>query len=280
MKNNNLFSEKKTKKTSTKYFIISFSLFVVILAVFSVAVLMHSLDYDINNLFGISETSATEPTDETESNIYSVKDLTGKSNLLFVLKVEKAVDYICIVSTDFDKKTMTVKCIDGTEKMPLNNTSTTVNSVYSADFEQGIKKLLNANGFAIDKYVIFEENQLKDVLSLFNGFSINVENNVNYKSQDFNLNIEKGLQELSPDLTYKYLKISNSHTREKIVCDIIKSVLTSEYSENSQKLFTSFVNLCETDISVIDYSEVADKLKIYSNAEDKFYPEVFVESDK
>lgn len=280
MKNNNLFSEKKTKKTSTKYFIISFSLFVVILAVFSVAVLMHSLDYDINNLFGVSETSAAEPTDETESNIYSVKDLTGKSNLLFVLKAEKTVDYICIVSTDFDKKTMTVKCIDGAEKMPLNNTSTTVNSVYSADFEQGIKKLLNANGFAIDKYVIFEENQLKDVLSLFNGFSINVENNVNYKSQDFNLNIEKGLQELSPDLTYKYLKISNSHTREKIVCDIIKSVLTSEYSENSQKLFTSFVNLCETDISVIDYSEVADKLKIYSNAEDKFYPEVFVESDK
>ena len=49
MKNRNLFSGNKTKNSSIKYFIISFSVFIVLLAVSSVVLFMHSLDYDISN---------------------------------------------------------------------------------------------------------------------------------------------------------------------------------------------------------------------------------------
>lgn len=277
MKNNNLFSENKKKKSTLKYFIISFSAFLVILAVSSVAILMHSLDYDLGNLVGNSTTTTTNIYDETESNVYSVNDLTGKSNLLLIIKDEKNVDYLCVVSTDFDGKSMTVNCIDGNSKIQYDNLNMTVSSIYSDDYEIGIKKALSNNGIEIHKYAVFSNDQLKDVLSLFDGFSVNVQNPVNYKSQDFNLNIETGLQELSPDLTYKYLKISDISTRERIICDIIKSVLTEKYADNSDKLFTSFVNLCETDISVIDYSEAVDRLKAYCYAEDKFSPQVYVE---
>lgn len=280
MKKNNLFSENKNKKSTLKYFIISFSAFVVILAVFSVAILMHSLDYDLGNLVGNSTTTTTNIYDETESNVYSVNDLTGKSNLLFIIKDEINVDYLCIVSTDFDGKSMTVNCIDGTSKMQYDNSNITVSSIYSKDYEPGIKKALSNNGIEIHKYLVLSNDQLKDVLSLFDGFSVNVQNPVDYKSQDFNLNIETGVQELSPDLTYKYLKISDISTRERIICDIIKSVLTENYTDNSDKLFTSFVNLCETDISVIDYSESVDRLKAYCYAEDKFFPQVFVEDEE
>lgn len=282
MKNKSLFSENKIKKSTIKYFIISFSVFIVLLAVCSVVLLMHSLDYDISNLVENSSTETTTDLNDVDNTEYSVDTLEGKSTILFVVETdEKSIDYLCIVTTDFDNKSMTVQCIDGTAKMAYNGGSVTVSSIYSAEYELGIKKSLAENyNITPDKYIIFDDDQLEDVLSLFDGFSINVQNDVNHKSQDFNLTLESGKQDLSPDLTYKYLKISDVSTREKIICDIINSVLTPDCVDNSEKLFTSFVNLCDTDISVIDYSDSIDRLTVYCYADDKFYPEVYVEGDE
>ena len=72
----------------------------------------------------------------------------------------------------------------------------------------------------------------------------------------------------------KYLVISDNNTRSNIICDIINSILIPKYTENSQELFTNFVNNCETNISVIDYSETIDDLVVYSKSEEKFLPTV------
>lgn len=281
MKNKELFSENKIKKSTIKYFIISFSVFIVILAVCSVVLFMHSLDYDISNLVDSSSTTTTAPVDENVSNVHSVNDLTGKSDLLFIVENIDGVDFICTVSTDFDNKSMQVLCVDGSENLSYEGKILKISSIYIEDNVPGVKKMLIDNyGITIDKYVIFDSDGLKEMLSMFDGFSVNVIENVNYKSNDFNLALSSGIQELSPDMTYKYLQISENKIRESIICDIIKSVLVADYVEDSEKLFTSFVNLCETDISVIDYSETVDRLSAYCYANDKFYPEVYNKGDK
>lgn len=281
MKNKELFSENKIKKSTIKYFIISFSVFIVLLAVCSVVLFMHSLDFDISNLVDSSSTTTTEPVDENVSNVHSVNDLTGKSDLLFIVENIDGVDFICTVSTDFDNKSMQVLCVDGSENLSYEGKKLKISSIYIEDNVPGVKKMLIDNyGITIDKYVIFDSDGLKEMLSMFDGFSVNVIENVNYKSQDFNLTLSSGVQELSSDMTYKYLQISENKIRESIICDIIKSVLVADYVEDSEKLFTSFVNLCETDISVIDYSETVDRLSEYCYAEDKFYPEVYNKGDK
>ena len=281
MKNKELFSENKIKKSTIKYFIISFSVFIVLLAVCSVVLFMHSLDFDISNLVDSSSTTTTEPVDENVSNVHSVNDLTGKSDLLFIVENIDDVDFICTVSTDFDNKSMQVLCVDGSENLSYEGKILKISSIYIEDNVPGVKKMLVDNyGITIDKYVVFDSDGLKEMLSMFDGFSVNVIENVNYKSQDFNLTLSSGVQELSSDMTYKYLQISENKIRESIICDIIKSVLVADYVEDSEKLFTSFVNLCETDISVIDYSETVDRLSEYCYAEDKFYPEVYNKGDK
>lgn len=281
MKNKELFSENKIKKSTIKYFIISFSVFIVLLAVCSVVLFMHSLDFDISNLVDSSSTTTTEPVDENVSNVHSVNDLTGKSDLLFIVENIDGVDFICTVSTDFDNKSMQVLCVDGSENLSYEGKILKISSIYIKDNVPGVKKMLVDNyGITIDKYVIFDSDGLKEMLSMFDGFSVNVIENVNYKSHDFNLTLSSGVQELSSDMTYKYLQISENKIRESIICDIIKSVLVADYVEDSEKLFTSFVNLCETDISVIDYSETVDRLSEYCYAEDKFYPEVYNKGDK
>ena len=281
MKNKELFSENKIKKSTIKYFIISFSVFIVLLAVCSVVLFMHSLDFDISNLVDSSSTTTTEPVDENVSNVHSVNDLTGKSDLLFIVENIDGVDFICTVSTDFDNKSMQVLCVDGSENLSYEGKILKISSIYIEDNVPGVKKMIVDNyGITIDKYVIFDSDGLKEMLSMFDGFSVNVIENVNYKSHDFNLTLSSGVQELSSDMTYKYLQISENKIRESIICDIIKSVLVADYVEDSEKLFTSFVNLCETDISVIDYSETVDRLSAYCYANDKFYPEVYNKGDK
>lgn len=280
MKNKNLFIENKVKKSTVKYFVISFSVFILLLAVCSVILFMHSLDYDLSNLVENSSTTTTEVSQEDETVIYSVNNLSGNSNILFIVEEQNGVDFLCVVSTDFDNKSMKVKCIDGSENVLYNGKTLRISSIYSTDYEQGIKKfLIDDYGINIDKYVIFDKKQFKDVLSLFDGFTINVEESVDYKSQEFKLTLTSGVQELSSDMTYKYLQISDNQTRESIICNIIRSVLVEKYVNDSDDLFTSFVNSCETDISVIDYSNSVDSLKTYCYADDKFYPEVMEKSD-
>ncbi len=280
MKNRNLFSGNKTKNSSIKYFIISFSAFILVLAISSAFLFMKSLDYDISNLVDSSSTT-TDVSEESTTTLYSVNEIKGKSNLLFIIENDDGVDFVFIVLTDFDKKAMTVKCVDGSEDLSYNNKTLKLSSIYAMDYHVGVNTAM-VNNFEkkADKYIVFSQKQFEDVLSLFDGFSINVQEDINYKSHDFNLNLLAGVQELSPDMTYKYLKICNNSIREGIICDIIKSVLVTDYIENSDYLFKQFVNLCKTDISVIDYSESIDKITTYCYAQDKFYPTVFAEGDK
>lgn len=280
MKDKNLFIENKVKKSTIKYFVISFAVFILLLAGCSVILFMHSLDYDLSNLVENSSTTTTESTQTDETITYSVNNLSGKADILFIVEEQDGVDFLCVVATDFDNKSMKVKCIDGSENVSYNGKTLRISSIYSTDYERGIKKLLtDGYGIDVDKYVIFDKKQFKDVLNLFDGFTVDVKNDVDYKSQDFKLSLSSGIQELSPDMTYKYLQISDNETRESIICNIIRSVLVEKYVMNSEDLFTSFVNSCKTDISVIDYSNSVETLKTYCYADDKFYPEIMKKGD-
>lgn len=276
MKNKNLFSENKTKNTKFKYFIISFSVFIVLLAVCSVLIFMSSLDFDITNLIDSSSTTTTTQAAEEEITEYSVNDLTGKSNLLFIVEAEgQGIDFLFSVATDFDAKTMKVTYFNGDENIDYNNKLLKISSIYNEGHETAIKDALNKSfGIVTDKHMIFTQSQFKSVLSLFDGFTVNVLEDVTYKSYSFNLSLEKGTQALSSDMTFNYLSISDDATRKSILCDIITGVLKPDYADRSQKLFTEVVNSCETDISVIDYSNKADVLKAYCYANDKFTPQI------
>ncbi len=262
-RNKNLFNENKknTSNSNFKYFIIAFSVFVLIVAVFSVVYFMYSLDFDFNNIVDSTTESTSLNSIEDSTNILSVETLSGKSNILFICEEDENIELSFVVATDFDSKKMNVL-------------SVVIDSdLYKENSVNGAKLYIETNyGIKIDKYVITNKTQAKEILSLFDGFRVNVEKNIDYKSKDFNLQLDEGYQYLSSELIFNYLLISDNSTRETIFCDLINSVLKKEYIDNSQKLFTSFVRNCETDISVIDYSENIENLNIYVNANDKFLP--------
>lgn len=248
---NDIFKPQKTKKKRNpkfKYFAFAFSLFIIILSVFSAFLFMRSIDFDFDNLVDRVSTEVPSTSAENTEPAYSVSQLSGKRSYLFVLTDEASKpDFSFTVYADFDAKQMTVS--------PYDCTDVNIESV-------------------ADKYIICTPTQFKNILESFGGVTVNVPNDVNYKSQDFNVVLDKGTQKLSEEYAYKYLAVSEKNEQARIFCDIINSALTPENSENGDELFKTFVNNCKTNISVIDYSNAAEKIKIYSYASDKFYPSV------
>lgn len=273
-KDKNIFKEQSNKKSYLKYYIFAFSVFIVILAACSAFLLMRSLNFDLSNLV---EKNDTEPsTDASESRLYSVAGLSGKSSILFICTDKNNnLDYLFVVTTDFDNRQMAVKALDNDVTAQYNGELLSLAEIYERNFENGLKNAVNnATGITVSKYVKCNPSQIKNIFSLFDDISINVSDTVDYHSESFNLELDKGKQTLSDDYIYKYLLISDDYKRGLIICDIINSVLVPKYSENSYNLFTAFVNSCKTDISVIDHSDSEQNLYAYSNADDKFLPYV------
>ncbi len=272
--NKKLFENKSRNKGSFKYFIIAFGAFVVILGLASVFLFMYSIDFDFNNFVDKPEEETTDSAEETNEPVYSVNSLKGKSTVLFACADDKEnFDFAFTVECDYDNKSMRVKCVDAETVMTLNGSKVTCGNIYKNYSVQELKSAFD-NSFetGIDKYFICDRAGAKEILSLFDGITVNVNERVDYSSEKFSLELNKGKQTVSGAYAYNYLLISDNETRENIICDIINSVLLPEYTDNSQDLFTDFVNAGETDISVIDYSESIERLKIYANSADKFLP--------
>lgn len=258
--NNNDFFNKKDSNKSFKYFILAFSLFVVILGVCSVFLFLNSIDFNFENMIKASTTDTSVSENETEQTEYSVADLKGKSSLLFIaLNEDASYSFSCTVETDFEKKSMIVSSHD-------------LKNIYDTNGCDGVKEELLSRNISVDKYVVFDYDDLNEFLSEFDAFEVNVKNDVDYKSGAFNLSLKAGKQSISADYLVKYLQILTVNERSRVVCDIINTLLKPQYTEKSDKLFKMFVNIFETDISIIDYSNAIDNIKIYSNSGDKFKP--------
>lgn len=273
-KNKNLFEKSARDKGAFKYFLIAFGAFVLVLGLASMFLFMYSIDFDFNNFLDKPDKETTESTESTTEPVYSVNSLTGKSTVLFVCADSKEeFDFAFTVECDFNSKAMTVKCLDEKSRITLNGNLSTCGEVYKNYSIQELKSAFSESfEINVDKYFICDRAGAKEILSLFDGVTVNVAENIDYDSNGITLELNEGRQTISGAYTLNYLLISDNSTREKIACDIINSVLTPQYADNSQNLFTDFVNAGETDISVIDYSESIENLKIYANAEDKFLP--------
>lgn len=263
MNNKNMFT--KTKDKRMKPFFIAFVTFFLILLCCSFFLFMNSIDYDFDNLVEKNTTENSQNKNEDMSNIYSVDELTGKSNVLFAVKDEtNAIDLCFIVLADFDEKSMQIKIVDD---------KSAATRMYNTDGEKGLKNyVLGRYNISVDKYAVFQEKDFKLFLSKFDGIMINVPERIDYKSYDFNLLLEQGQQSISGDIAYKLLKVCSKDRIESVLCDIVNSVLTPKIIDKSESLFKTFVNSSVTDISIVDYTDKIDMLKTYANAEDKFKP--------
>ena len=97
------------KDNNLKYFIIAFSIFILLLLIFSSVIFLHYIDYDFDNIVEKDSTSQLSENINIEEVKYTLSDIDGKSQILFaILDDEKNVEMSFFVVTDFDKKSIVI----------------------------------------------------------------------------------------------------------------------------------------------------------------------------
>lgn len=273
MNSKKIFSNRKKLNGTTKNFIIAFAIFIVILGISSVVLFLHSLDFDLNNLVE-STTEYEETTTESTEENYSVENLSGSSNIMFtILNDENKIEFVFCTFIDFYNKTFKIKQIDGDAQLSFGEIYKSVNGIYAESSVDGLKSFIQScYDVKIDKFAMFKKSDFKKFLSNFDGIEIDVTEDVNYQSPEFNLELKAGKQALSSEKAVNYLFVCDKIDREKALCDVISSLLKSQYIKEADILFKKFVNSCKTDISVIDFSDSMETIKVYCFADDKFMP--------
>ncbi len=279
MKNNNEFFSVDTKSNiKIKHFIIAFAVFIILLSAFSIILFMYSLDFDLNNLVETT-TELTETTTQENIPIYVVDNLSGSSNVMFIITDNNGdVESVFCTLLDFDNKSFRVKQVDGDAQYLYGEKYKSINGIYFDHSQDGLAEFFS-NKWEIntDKYAVFTLQNLRKFLSLYGGLTINVAEDVNYKSADFSLELKKGKQEISGEKALNYLMICDDEKKEQVICDIIISILSAENFERSENLFKNFANLSKTNISVIDFFDAQKNIETYCYAKDKFLPKPFTE---
>ena len=276
--NKGIFPDEAKTNNKLKPFIIAFAVFIVVLSACSMFLFMYSLDFDINNLVE-STTEIEETTTEEVKPVYSVESLSGASNVMFIVtdNNDKVKSVFCTL-VNFDNKTFKVKQVNGDAQYLYGKTYKSINGIYTDFSEEGVAEFLSEKwNINVDKYAIFKMADLRKFLSLFNGITVNVTENINYKSDEFNLELSKGKQELSGEKVLNYLMVCDN--KEQVICDIATSILNAEYLDRGEYLFKNFANLSQTDISVIDFFDLLEILETYCYSDDKFLPQPFVNGE-
>ncbi|MEG2396190.1 MAG: LCP family protein [Oscillospiraceae bacterium] len=265
-------SERQTKAKRMRSFIISFTAFVIVLGAISILMFYKSVNFDMSNIFNKNKSTTNDFSTTEETTILA--ELTGKSNLLFVCyDINNNISSAFIIKNNMEIKTISVYNLAPDAKYVFNDTSLTLNEHFVKNGISGMKLAVeNQTKIKIDKYIKSSETNFKKIIDKIGTVDVNIPFDINYKSNDFTLSLNSGVQNLSGDMLVKYLKISKDENSSKAFAAFLDKSFSKKTIEEQDALFYNLINLVDTDISVVDYSDKRNVISAFSNlsAESKY----------
>lgn len=274
-------SKKKQKKT--RGLIIAFVCFIIVLGSVSMLWFWRSLNYDFNNIFAQDgeSTTQTESTTAVDSVTYS-----GKYTFLIAITSDDGKQsYIFnAVTVDLSDKTIRVIPVDG--NITDSATQLTCHELLETSGIKSVVSCLNEHyGISIDRYIVLTETGYKSVFRAMGDITVNVSEDVIYDTDNMFLEIPADTDAvLSPDKTHKYMKYiyetKDGYARSEASAEIIVAAFNAFYNskncENGDSIFSTIINYCSTDISIVDFTEAKDEIKYLLPENSKEKLKVFV----
>lgn len=272
---------KKNKKRNIAL-MIAFLCFCIILGTVSMLLLWRSYNYDFNNMFVKQDESTTSAPTTTESSA-----VTYNGNYEFFVAVTDDAKtqtlFMNIISVDLSEKVIRVIPVDGSiadTKTGLSCDSLLVqNGVHSA-----VEFINSYYGIKIDKYVTLTENGYKSFFRAMGDITIKISSDIVYDTDDMFLELNRGENTLSPDKTYKYMKYlceslegyECSKANAEIVVAAFNSFYTAQRFNSADNTFSIIIDYCDTDISIVDFTNAKDELEYLLPKNSKEKMKVFV----
>lgn len=280
-------SQKNNKSDRKKKvaFICIFLCFVIVLGSVSTLLLWRSLNYDFNNIFVKADesTSGTSAVSEASEQAYA-------GQYVFCCAVTsddgKQTYFVNLISVDLAEKTIRVVPVD--KELVDPKTNLTCGELLSANGSKALVDFLNGYySVGISRYAVFTETGYKSFFRYMGDITIEIPEDVAYDTDDMFLELSVGENVLTPDKTYKYMKYlcetkpgyESAELNANIIVASFNSYFNAERFATADTSFSSVVNYCSTDITIVDFTNAKDEIEYLIPKSSKETLKVFV-SDK
>ena len=276
--------QRKERKNGKRkaLLIILFLCLVIILGSVSMLLLWRSYDYDFNNMFVKQDESTTSaPTTTTPAD---VKYSGNYEFLVAVTNDDKSHTlFLNMVCVDMGEKIIRVVPID--DNISDSSTGKSCGELVCSDGMVSTVNTLNSYySIEIERYVLLTESSFKSLFRYMGDITINLDEDIEYDTEDMFLELNRGENILSSDKTYKYMKYicekysgyEKSQRTAEIIVAAFSSFYTTERFSSADNTFSDIINYCETDITIVDYTNTKEKLQYLLPQSSKEKLKVFV----
>ncbi len=122
-------------------------------------------------------------------------------------------------------------------------------------------------GMTFDRYIVVNEKNFKSFVGLLGTYETEIGQAIDYKGDDFSLSLLSGKQKLTGDKLFKYVRYLGAdgsdyslENQGKLIADFLSQKLNETNTSKGEDLFSSMVNLSESDITIVDFSKYKDWL--------------------
>lgn len=274
----------RTRKQSESKSLRRFALILVAVLIFggavSVFAFLKNYNFDLSEVFEGTRENTEETT--TASAPLNIKNVNCDILLFCGPDNRERIDFISLIKVKMPENSFTVFSFSPSEKADYSDPSTALAQVYH---DRGVDALKAAvaeySGVSPDRYVYFNDTSFKVIADRYGPYKVSVDPGVEYKGSDFVFILPKGRHTMGGDMLLKYMRClpSIDFSRAMVTqSDIIKMILTRALvPENSGNLINSYSSLANhltTDISIVEFSDVADSVKAMMESEDITYTTV------
>lgn len=201
---------------------------------------------------------------------------TDKAGILFIATTSSSTNreilYLICLTLDPSDTSFNVTCVK-----PMAGLDATQPS-------EILEKVRVKSNIKLDRYVLITQDAYKKVAQIIGGYEVNLKNNIDYSDDNFSLSLRTGEQTLYGNLFFNYVRFlgltGTEHELEeqgKVIADYIDQILTPSVVDNGEEIYSKLSNVCQTDITIVDFSKYQDfmrdavsgKLKITVGTEEK-----------
>ncbi len=276
--------QRKNKKKKTTMLICLFLCFTVVLGSVSFLLLWRSLNYDFNNIFKKEDESSTAP--ETTQQVSEVA-FEGEYRFLMAVTSDdgKQTRFINLIDVNLGEKTIRVVPVDAGMKNPENNLSC-AGILQTKGVKELVGFLSEHYGKPVNRYAVFTDSGYKSVFRSMGDITLTVKEDIEYDTPDMFLEMFRGENLLTPEKTFKYMKYL-CETKKGYECSELNAAVTvAAFSQfytvenfaSADLLFSIIVDYCNTDISIVDYTNAKEELEYMVPKTAKEKLKVFVSS--
>lgn len=260
-------TDRKSRAGSARKFWILLPAIILVVLVLSSMLILKQNNYDVNAALGIDAETTTEKKAETTVPVTAQADDTF---LFWCASADRQEIYFM----DIIRVTLP-ECAVSVYPVDLNSFVSQEKTAEEIYLELGENGLVSAvekyYSIDIDRYAGATETKFKTMVNYFGGFKVTVDGQINYKSEEMNLVLIKGRQNMKGDTLFKYLRylsISGESGREKqarTVIEILENIFIATNEGRREKIYNEFANTFITDITKVDYSKAEDGIVMLMN---------------